>query len=87
MVQVQYEYKHEQDRYIARAGHAKTLYKGYKHSTHRAMVPVQYEYKHGQGRYIARAGHAKTLYKGYKHIIHCAIVQARYVRSSRARAR
>ena len=33
-------------RYIARAGHARTLYKGYKHSTHCARIQAQYEYKH-----------------------------------------
>ena len=31
---------------MIRAGHARTLYKRYKHSTHCAMVQLQYEYKH-----------------------------------------
>ena len=44
-------YKHSSrtmraSRYIARAGHARTLYKGYKHNTHCAMVQAQYEYNH-----------------------------------------
>ena len=36
------KHKRGQDRYIARTGHAKTLYKRYKHSTHCAMVQAQY---------------------------------------------
>ena len=75
----QYEYKYGQDRYIARAGHAKTLYNGYNHSTHSAKVQEQDEYKHGQGRDIARAAHAKTLYKRYKHSTQCAMVQPQYL--------
>ena len=33
------------NRYTARAGHAKPLYKGYTHSTHCAIVHTLYEYK------------------------------------------
>ena len=40
------EYKHGTNRYITQAGHARTLYKRYKHSTHCAVVQPQYEYKH-----------------------------------------
>ena len=36
------KHKHGKDRYIARAGHTKTLYKWYKQSTHCAMVQSQY---------------------------------------------
>ena len=35
------------NRYTARAGHAKPLYKGYTPSTHCAIVHAQYEYKNG----------------------------------------
>ena len=35
------------------------VYKGYKHSTHSAMIHAQYEYKYGKDRYIPRAGHAR----------------------------
>ena len=35
------------------------VYKGYKHSTHCAMIRAQYEYKYGKYRYIPRAGHAR----------------------------
>ena len=36
------------------------VYKGYKHSTHCAMIHAQYyEYKYGKDRYIPWAGHAR----------------------------
>ena len=35
------------NRYAARAGHAKPLYKGYTHSTHCAIVHARHEYKKG----------------------------------------
>ena len=73
------KHKHGQDSYVARAGHAKILYKWYKHSTSTVSMCKN---KHGQYRYIARAGHAKTLYKWYKHSTHRAMVQAQYVRAS-----
>ena len=48
MIHAQYEYKHGKDRYITRAGLARTLYKRYKRSTHCAKVQPQYECKHKQ---------------------------------------
>ena len=54
------------NRYTARAGHAKPLYKGYTHSTHCAIVHAQY------------AAHGRPLYMRHKHSTHCAMVQPQY---------
>ena len=56
------------NRYIARAGHAESLYKGYTHSASTKTGKM----------YITRAGHARPLYKRYKHSTHCAMVQPQY---------
>ena len=78
MVHAQYEYKEGKYRYIARAGHARTLYKRYKRSTHCALGTTAVRVQTRANRYIARAGHANSLYKGYTHSTHCAMVHAQY---------
>ena len=79
MIHAQYEYKYGEDRYIPRAGQARTS----SNTVHEAQA--QYTLCNGTttvrdktraNRYTARAGHAKPLYKGYTHSTHCAIVHA-----------
>ena len=57
------------------------VYKGYKHSTHCAMIHAQYEYKHGKDRYIPRAGHARISLNTVHEVQAqhtCAMVQPQY---------
>ena len=54
------------------------VYKGYKHSTHCAMIHAQYEYKYGKDRYIPRAGHARISLNTVQEAQDCSMVHSQY---------